>query len=430
MNYPEALSLLDSLQMFKIKLGLESMTRFMERLGAPHRRLAYIHLAGTNGKGSVAATLLALLVRAGFRVGCYTSPHLSSVRERFRINGDYIGQEDFVRHARRIVEVLAGEQITYFEFTTALALLWFAEREVDYAILETGMGGRLDATNIVTPRVAVITNVELDHQAYLGATRAAIAGEKAGIIKPGVPVVSGARGPSAGQVIGETAAGRGAPLFLLGRDFRLEEEPGAGLVYAGLKARCPGLSLALRGAHQVENAALALAALELLETGRGLDCQVAREGLLQVCWPGRLEYFPGLTWRGRKRDVLLDGAHNPAGVESLLAALGADFADRRLIVVWASMADKDFAACLAAMAGHCQRIVLTRPESLRSATPEQLRLALPEALRERAVAAPGVEEALSLAYGLAGAGELICVAGSLYLVGKARALLAGELAGD
>ena len=245
-----------------------------------------------------------------------------------------------------------------------------------------------------------------------------------------VPVVSGARGPSAGQVIGETAAGRGAPLFLLGRDFRLEEEPGAGLVYAGLKARCPGLSLALRGAHQVENAALALAALELLETGRGLDCQVAREGLLQVCWPGRLEYFPGLTWRGRKRDVLLDGAHNPAGVESLLAALGADFADRRLIVVWASMADKDFAACLAAMAGHCQRIVLTRPESLRSATPEQLRLALPEALRERAVAAPGVEEALSLAYGLAGAGELICVAGSLYLVGKARALLAGELAGD
>ena len=428
MNYPEALSFLDSLQMFKIKLGLESMTRFMERLGASHRRLAYIHLAGTNGKGSVAATLLALLVRAGFRVGCYTSPHLSSVRERFRINGDYIGQEDFARHARRIVEVLAGEQITYFEFTTALALLWFAEREVDYAILETGMGGRLDATNIVTPRVAVITNVELDHQAYLGVTHAAIAGEKAGIIKPGVPVVSGAREPSADQVIGETAAEQGASLFRLGRDFRLKEEPGAGLVYAGLKARCPGLSLALRGAHQLENAALALAALELLEAG--LDCQVAREGLRQVRWPGRLEYFPDLIWRGRKRDVLLDGAHNPAGVESLLAALRADFADRRLILVWASMADKDFASCLAAMAGHGQRIILTRPESLRSAPPEQLRLALPESLRERAVVAPGVEEALALAYGLAGEGELICVAGSLYLVGKARALLAGELAGD
>ncbi|MDA8417888.1 MAG: bifunctional folylpolyglutamate synthase/dihydrofolate synthase [Desulfobacteraceae bacterium] len=428
MNYPEALSFLDSLQMFKIKLGLESMTRFMERLGASHRRLAYIHLAGTNGKGSVAATLLALLVRAGFRVGCYTSPHLSSVRERFRINGDYIGQEDFARHARRIVEVLAGEQITYFEFTTALALLWFAEREVDYAILETGMGGRLDATNIVTPRVAVITNVELDHQAYLGVTHAAIAGEKAGIIKLGVPVVSGAREPSADQVIGETAAEQGASLFRLGRDFRLKEEPGAGLVYAGLKARCPGLSLALRGAHQLENAALALAALELLEAG--LDCQVAREGLRQVRWPGRLEYFPDLIWRGRKRDVLLDGAHNPAGVESLLAALRADFADRRLILVWASMADKDFASCLAAMAGQGQRIILTRPESLRSAPPEQLRLALPESLRERAVVAPGVEEALALAYGLAGEGELICVAGSLYLVGKARALLAGELAGD
>ncbi|MDH4321513.1 MAG: Mur ligase family protein, partial [Desulfobulbaceae bacterium] len=178
MNYQEAWQFLDNLQFFKIKLGLESMNGFLDSVGHPQRQLRFIHVAGTNGKGSVSATLLSILAAAGYRVGLYTSPHLSSVRERFRINDTFIPEADFAAIATEIREVLGERQITYFEFTTALAMLWFARREVDVAILEVGMGGRLDATNVVTPLVSVITNVSMDHEAYLGTTLAEVAFEK------------------------------------------------------------------------------------------------------------------------------------------------------------------------------------------------------------------------------------------------------------
>ncbi|MBW2472169.1 MAG: bifunctional folylpolyglutamate synthase/dihydrofolate synthase, partial [Deltaproteobacteria bacterium] len=190
MNYHEAWTFLDSLQFFKIKLGLESMRMFLKELGSPEQELKFVHIAGTNGKGSVAVTLLTLLAKAGYRVGLYTSPHLSSVRERFRINYEYIAEEEFAEESTRIHDILAGRQITYFEFTTALAMLWFARMNVDLVIFEVGLGGRLDATNVVTPLVSVITNVSMDHEMYLGNTLVEIAGEKAGIIKEKVPVVS------------------------------------------------------------------------------------------------------------------------------------------------------------------------------------------------------------------------------------------------
>jgi dihydrofolate synthase/folylpolyglutamate synthase len=193
MNYKETWTFLDNLQFFKIKLGLESMRMFLEELDSPEEDLKFVHVAGTNGKGSVAVTLLTLLSKAGYKVGLYTSPHLSSVRERFRINDEYISEQEFAEEGSRIHDILAGRQITYFEFTTALALLWFARRKVDLAILEVGLGGRLDATNVITPLVSVITNVSMDHEMYLGNTLAEIAGEKAGIIKENVPVISGHR---------------------------------------------------------------------------------------------------------------------------------------------------------------------------------------------------------------------------------------------
>ena len=233
MNYREAWEFLDNLQFFKIKLGLESMTRFMARLGHPQQGLRFIHVAGTNGKGSVAATLLAILAQAGFRVGVYTSPHLSSVRERFRINDGFISQEAFARHASRIALVMASEQITYFEFTTALAFLWFAEQQVDFVILEVGMGGRLDATNIVTPQLSIITNIAMDHEAYLGGTLAEIAVEKAGIIKAGVPVVSGVLEPSAAEVIRRLAAEARAPISTLGDGFAMERDQEGQCPYPG-----------------------------------------------------------------------------------------------------------------------------------------------------------------------------------------------------
>lgn len=431
MNYLEAWEFLDNLQFFKIKLGLESMTLFMERLGRPQAGLSCIHIAGTNGKGSVAATLLATLSQAGYTVGVYTSPHLTSVRERFRINGSFIGQEDFARHARRIIEVLGGDQITYFEFTTALAFLWFAEQQVDFVLLEVGMGGRLDATNIVTPLVSIITNVAMDHEAYLGTTLAEIAAEKAGIIKAGVPVVSGVTAPAAAAVVRRVAGAAQAPLYSLGVDFTMGREADGLVTYQGMASAYAALSLGLRGGYQADNTALALAALELLGEKAGpVPAEVVRAALPKVRWPGRLEFLSACCWQGKERSVLLDGAHNPAGVEALKIALGSDFHYDRLIMVWASMGDKDFQGCVGRIAPICQRMIFTRPESARSATPEQLLLALPGAAKEKGLAAASVQEALALAYDLAGAKDLICVAGSLYLVGKARAILVGELVVD
>ncbi len=243
MNYQQTWTFLDNLQFFKIKLGLESMTMFLEELGSPENELKFVHIAGTNGKGSVAVTLLTLLARAGYSVGLYTSPHLSSVQERFRINDEYISEAEFAEDGSRIHDILNGRQITYFEFTTALAMLWFARRKVDLVILEVGLGGRLDATNVITPLVSVITNVSMDHEMYLGDTLAEIASEKAGIIKKGIPVVSGIGiGETEDErivlsVVERFCQERGAPLYLHDRDFLMEPSETAGWNYWAMKRK-------------------------------------------------------------------------------------------------------------------------------------------------------------------------------------------------
>ena len=442
MDYQQAWNYLDSLQFFKIKLGLDSMERFLGLLGDPQRRLRFIHVAGTNGKGSVAAALLSVLARAGYRVGLYTSPHLSCVRERFRINKDFIPEADFARQGRAIHEVLGGEQITYFEVTTALALLWFAAEEVDVAIMEVGMGGRLDATNVITPLVGVITNVSLDHQAYLGDTLAAVAAEKAGIIKPGVPLVSGVAADDSRRVVEKRCRELAAPLYLLGRDFSWQAagktaraEAGASQpaaagswTYRGLHGAIEGLNSPLRGSYQRDNLSLALATLELLATSLPVGEQDLRAGLAAVSWPGRLELLElSREEQGGQRRVLLDGAHNPAGVAALVAALEADFTYRRLVMIWASMADKDVAAGLNLIAPLCDTLILTRPESERSATPAEMRRLLAPEPRARVLEAADPLAALDLAWRLSEAEDLVAVAGSLYLVGAARSILLGEL---
>jgi len=442
MDYQEAWSYLDRLQFFKIKLGLASMARFLDSVGNPQQGLRCIHVAGTNGKGSVAAVLLAVLSRAGYRAGLYTSPHLSCVRERFRINDRYISEDEFAREASCIRQALGEEQITYFEFTTALALLWFAREKVDVAILEVGMGGRLDATNVITPLVGVITNVSMDHEQYLGNTLAAVAAEKAGIIKSGVPLVSGVAADESQDVVSRVCREQGAPLYLLGRDFRAEAMAAGLFCYRGPGEKprlLAGLRNGLAGRHQMENAALALAALDLAAGQLPVCEEDIRAGLGSVRWPGRLEFFclaagrvvecpePGRE-EGDLRRYLLDGAHNPAGVQSLKAALQSDFPRKRLILVWASMADKDFAGALAIIADMADMIVFTRPESERSAGPEQLRLALPVGKQPCVLAAATVAAALAEAARQARSADLICVAGSLYLVGAARKILLGDLA--
>ncbi len=418
LSYAETWRFLDNLQFFKIKLGLDSMTDFLGRLGHPEDNLRFIHIGGTNGKGSTAMSLRTILSRAGLRVGLYTSPHLSSVRERFQIDDSLISEEDFARHAARIMAVMNEQQITYFEFTTTLALLWFAEQQVDVAILEVGMGGRLDATNVITPLITIITNVSMDHENYLGRTLPKVAAEKAGIIKSGVPLISGVLSTAAREVIEQRAALLAAPLRRLKRDFVMNrEKTGTGWHYKSVSRDMAGLELALHGSYQGENAALTIAALDgLAAHGIRADDEDIRAGLKAVRWPGRMEF---LNVTGQ--DYLLDGAHNPAGVEALIEALE-EFSGRRLIMIWASMADKDYSLCLRRITPFCQSLIFTRPEENRSATPAQLRKALsPDS--PPCYSSDSVDEALKTAQSFTQDGDLIVVAGSLYLVGKAREIL-------
>jgi len=450
MNYQEAWSFLDHLQLFKIKLGLDSMERFLTTLGNPQHDFPCIHVGGTNGKGSTGAILLSILTRAGYRVGLYTSPHLSSVRERFKIGAEYISKQDFAATASQIKTRLNGGNITYFEFTTALAMLWFAKKNIDLAILEVGMGGRLDATNVVTPLVSIITNVSMDHEQYLGATLGDVAAEKAGIIKPGVPVVSGAARDDSLRVIASTCEERRSPLYLLDRDFtgRRNNHGRSSWTYSGITQSgtqthkvMNDLPLALKGDHQVDNAALALAALEIVQDPFPINETDLQAGLEQVRWPGRLEEFwrnkqgrirstPPISGENNWTHYLLDGAHNPDGAQTLKKSLQNTFSYQRLALIWAAMSDKDVSGALLEVAPLAESIIFTRPESKRAAPPEQLQKLLPNALKSRSTCVPTVEKALQAAADMTSDRDMICVAGSLYLVGRARELLRGQLTPD
>jgi len=446
MNYQESLTFLNDLQMHKIKLGLEAMRDFLAKIGRPEQQLQIIHVAGTNGKGSVSASLFEVLGRSGYRVGLFTSPHLSSVRERFRTSDGYISEETFARISERLIGALGADQITYFEFTTALALLWFAESNLDLVILETGLGGRLDATNVVTPLVSVITSISMDHEAYLGTTLTAVAGEKAGIIKQGVPVVATGGPPEVVQLLQAVADERGSALYLQGRDFNYAGEANDDWCWLGrfdsTETVVDHLQCSMRGAYQRENASLVIAAVQLLkQCGFTVPEEGLRKGLASVAWPGRLEYIV-LDRDSRQRFAtaadggdnvvryLLDGAHNPAGVKNLAMTLSEEYEYRKLIMVWGAMIDKDIAAGFNSMLPLVDTFILTRPEGERSAEPEQLLECLPASARHKGVLVRDVAEALREAERRVAREDMVVVAGSLYLVGAVRKLLVGEVVGD
>lgn len=429
MNYQEAVAYLDQLQFFKIKLGLEATERLLAELGNPQDQLEIIHIAGTNGKGSVGANLLAILSAAGYRPGFYSSPHLSSVRERFRIGADCITKTSFAQLVTRLQTFLAGRQApTYFEFTTILALLWFQEEKADVVILETGMGGRLDATNVVTPLISIITDISRDHEQYLGTTLTAIAGEKAGIIKPNIPVVFSGRAPETAPVIRQRCQEKNSPLYIFDQNFSGHRNSNGTLDYSPVNGSPrTNLPLVLAGAHQAVNTSLALAALELLENRFPISPQALVDGLRQIYWPCRLELLT-LNTRGKSVRFLLDGAHNQAGVESLLLALTEGYPRRRLLLVWGNMVDKQIQSTMLELITLAAEIVFTQAESLRSTPPSALYEQLPEPARAKALCADTVEQALEMVVAAATPDDLICVTGSLYLVGRMRQLLREELA--
>jgi dihydrofolate synthase/folylpolyglutamate synthase len=407
-------------------VGLERTAWLLRAVGSPERRYPSVHIAGTKGKGSTAACLASILDAAGYRVGLYTSPHLHTFRERIQIAGRPIDSDLFARlmaelaaaNAALVAERPDWGEATAFELATALALLAFARAEVDVAVVEVGLGGRLDATNVLLPEVAAITSISYDHTQILGDTLAEIAREKAGIIKPGRPVVSAPQRPEAEAVIVRTAAERDAPLLLGGRDWAVKGTP-ARFSYRGPGGELRDLRLVLRGAHQVENAGVALAVVQLLGA-RGLPIPepALRRGLAQVRWPGRLEVL-------RERPlVVVDGAHNVDSAERLAQAMREEFAWRRLVLILGIARDKDIPGIVRALAPLADEVVAVASHSPRAAAPERILAAVGEvAPGVPARAAGSVAAALDAALGRAGPEDLILVTGSLYAVAEAREAL-------
>ena len=410
-----ALDWVYDLQKFGIKFGLSSTARLMARLGNPQERCRFIHVAGTNGKGSVAAMLSRILTLAGYPVGLYSSPHLVHFHERFRLRDGDIDDATVLSLINQVKAVVDPDELpTFFEFVTAMAFLYYAQQQADPVILETGMGGRLDATNIVRPLLSIITNIALDHREYLGNSLAAIAAEKAGIIKPGVPVITAVRQATALVPIQAAAEALHSPLYLYARDFRVRGQGRGRFRYEGFDATLSDLRTNLLGRHQYRNAAVALAAVELLrQQGLAIPETVIRLGLEQVRWPGRLELM------ATDPLLILDGAHNPAAAATLAQALRHDLAYRRLILVLGIMADKDIRGILRRLLPLADVVIFSRPRYDRAATPEYLQ-SLAEQLPPQSLVIDDLAAAIQKATSLAQKDDLVVVTGSLFTIGEAR----------
>jgi dihydrofolate synthase/folylpolyglutamate synthase len=417
-THTECLERMFALRRFGIKLGLSTIRRMLAGLGNPHRRFPCIHVAGTNGKGSVASNLASILMKSGYRVGLYTSPHLVRFNERITIDGREISNADIVRLYRSVHKALpGGREPTFFEFTTAMALDAFGRRNVDWAVIETGMGGRLDATNVLTPDVAIITNISLEHREYLGTTLAQIAFEKAGIIKRRRPVITGVKQASALAVISRKAQEQSAPLFRLGSGFRVRRTRGGRFTYYGINHVWPDLATSLQGGFQAENAALTLAACELLmKKAPRITPMSIREGLLANRWPGRLELVR------EKPLVIFDGAHNLAAARQLARHLDAHFKHRKINMVIGILDDKPYRAMLRLLLPKAARLIVTRPKTSRALAPEKIAAAAKGWVEDIRIV-PDVADALRHAMQTARSGSLTLVAGSLYVVGEAKAYL-------
>jgi dihydrofolate synthase/folylpolyglutamate synthase len=412
-NYPDSVQFLYSLgnEIKTAKLGLERIRAVLEALGRPQDRLRFVHVAGTNGKGSTCAMIESALRAAGRRTGLFTSPHLAEPTERIRIDGRPISADRFAEAFNRVHSANALDlHTTYFETVTAMALLVFAEERVEAVVLEVGLGGRLDATNVVSPEICVITPVDFDHEAFLGKSLEAIAGEKAGILKPGVPAVFARQRPEAARVLDQRAAELSIPVALTANwsvcDLELDAR--------GSRFRLSGerdLRLAgpLAGEHQVENAVTATVALARL----GIADSAIEDGIARTRWPGRLERV------SERPEIILDGAHNPAGARALAAYIDRFYSHRRVRLIYGAMRDKAIDEISGILFPRAQQVIVTAPQQARALAPEALRDIVGHAdLRT----APTLRDALALVQD-ASPQDVIFVTGSLFLVAEARAIL-------
>ncbi len=415
--YNACLRAMYSLRRFGIILGLDVIAAMLEGLGNPHRGFKSIHVAGTNGKGSVCSALATILHAAGCKVGLYTSPHLVKFNERICIDGQPISDDEVVQAYEAVKDVPCGNrEPTFFEYSTAMAFYEFGRQKVDWAVIETGMGGRMDATNIITPAVSVITNISLEHQMYLGSTVPQITAEKGGIIKQGIPVVTGVTQKSAVSVLNAIAREKSADIYRLGENFRVRRNKKNGtFVYFGIEQDWQKMRTGLSGHYQADNAALVLAACEILNKNRvRLSEELIRTGLEQNRWPGRLEKVSDSPL------ILLDGAHNLAAARNLARFLAQELGDRKITLLIGILDDKPYEAMLRELVPVCHSLVITRPQIERSMEPEILCAAAKKMIGDVKII-PDVGEAIIYCIKTVSPHDAVCIAGSLYVVGEAKA---------
>ena len=408
-----ATAYLNGLNIDVMRFGLDAITDALSRLGNPQNDYPAILIAGTNGKGSTSAMTASILTRAGYRTGLYTSPHLLDIRERVVIGGKLIPLARFNRIIGDIRDVIR-KPLTYFEILTAAAFVYFREQKVDVAVLEVGLGGRLDATNVCDPLVSVITNISLEHTAWLGKTLDAIAREKAGIIKKNGVCITAAAQRKVRDVFASVCESQKSDLYCLGRDIRIRRQSDGQVSYIGLFRSIDGLNIGLPGDHQRFNAALAIAAVEIAaRKGLPVDDEAIRQGLCEIRWAARGEVLMDAPV------FLLDGAHNPAGIQTLCRSLKNDFSYRRLILIFASLSDKNYSRMLRQLAPLADRIYLPRLGTQRAVPPERLAREL-RRMNIAALETQTVHEALQKALATAKKQDMICAAGSIYLAGEIK----------
>lgn len=430
MNYQESITYLESCTSFGSKPGLERINNLLEKLNHPEKSCRYIHVTGTNGKGSVTAMITSVLENAMLRIGRYTSPHLQEYTERIYANGKDISKDDFarictkVRKAAEEVSEEGGESPTEFDALTAMAFCYFEEQKLDYAVIEVGMGGLYDSTNVITPVVSVITNVAMDHMKYLGNTLEDIARQKSGIMKKGVPVVTAAQHVGLRQIRKE-AKEKGCPLYFYPRDFEIRSRKpwGNGQAIVLHRDMLPKdtsdaiLYVPFVGAHQAVNAAVAATALTLV---MGSDHRInendLREGLARTRWPGRFEIqeIGGIPF-------VMDGAHNPAGAEALAEALNEHYPEKRRIFIFTSLKDKDTQTVMQTLIRKGDVVFLCEAPTPRTRTKEELEKMIHEQrIRADIRQAKSVSDALEQAQKEAKKDDIVLVCGSLYILGPAQ----------
>ena len=425
MTYEEAISYIEQACVFGIRPGLDRIQELLRRLGEPQRRYKTIHVTGTNGKGSVSAMIAQALSEAGLRTGRYTSPHLEEYTERISLDGCDISRSGFAEALSVVAGVVQAmveeglEQPTEFEMLTAAAFWHFARVHAEYVVVEVGLGGLLDSTNVIVPVVSVVTNVAMDHVKYCGPTLLDIAAHKAGIFKEGVPAVTSAREPAL-QVIREKAAAKHCPLFVAGEDYGFRErrvEGAAGQTITMWRRDCPeaDIHIPLAGSHQAENAMTAVMALTAAarQDERITDGAIAR-GLAHVQWPGRFQIVQkdGLV-------LVIDGAHNPAGIHTFCQTYEEVFGRRGRVFLFSVLADKDYTAMVRELFRPEDRVVCAPAPTPRTADPEAMARLLPCTACSRSSLEEGLEAALAMVQ----SGQVLCIVGSLYIQGGVRRYL-------